>query len=146
MSNAVVQIILDKANELSLVNSWILWFYFLWYFAKRYNERALRGNADMMLISKDVGKHALALAFSLWIRETGSLVTRTFISLWHSGTGGHGGPATLFQAIGLTIGALILIGGSLLILGVLSHPLYGNRLWRAAALVSVGYVVVSSLI
>jgi hypothetical protein len=146
MANSLVLLLLDKANNLSLIDSYILWAYYLLYFARRAYDLSKRERADQMLISKDVSRHAVSLAFALWVQETGRLVTRIFVSFWRAGTGGHGGTASIGQALGLTSGALILVFGSILILRVLSRPLYGEWVWVSVVLVNAGYVVVSSLI
>jgi hypothetical protein len=144
MSEVTILFILDQANRLALINSYILWTYLLLYFVRLLYDHTRREQSDQMVISKDVSRHAVALAFAMWFRETGTLVTRHFITAWRSGTGGHGGEASIGQAVGLTAGALILVVGSILIFRVLSRPLYGNRLWILATIASILYAAITA--
>lgn len=139
----VTRFILEKSNDLAMINSYVLWTYLLWYFVRRSADLP-KGSIDQMLISKDVARHALGLAFALLVRETGTVITRTVVAVWRRGIGGSGGQASIGQAIGLTIGAMVLVAGSILLIRVLSRPLYGNRLWVLVGLTNIAYVAVTA--
>ncbi len=86
----------------------------------------------------------LSLAFYLGVEQSGTLLTRVVVWVWRM-TGGSV-PFSSVQNGLLILGAVSTGLGILLIIRLLSRPRFGDWPWLTAFFVSIGYVIVRSLI